>query len=304
MSQRILEFAERTIEVWYGTASGCERAKSATYAMKRDRARKIVRELNLYPTPYWSRFCNFCRPFYGLLLPKSSVTQHSSAGLFSNVRGGDVGLAIAALMVFSAAADAQIRVTVDRNTGVAATKEFKFKTVPSPAKDDAAAKASVTLLVGESDPSGGDLAVLTDGLLPSKAEEPKPNFYFASGSGGGRVRMDFGGVIEIRQVNSYSWHTGAGAPQVYRLYASDGAEIGFNSEPDANTDPMGCGWKLITTVDTRKSRDGGQVGVSVTDVHGILGKYRYLLFGFVATETDDDAGNTFYSEIDVVTKKH
>jgi len=175
--------------------------------------------------------------------------------------------------------------------------------VPAPAKEDAAAKATVTLLVGESDPAGGDLSVLTDGLLPAKADEPKSNFYFASGSGGGRVRMDFGEVIEIKQVNSYSWHTGAGAPQVYLLYASDGAEIGFNAEPNANTDPIDCGWKLITTVDTRKSGDGGQYGVSITDAHGILGKYRYLLFGFVATETDDDAGNTFYSEIDVVTKK-
>lgn len=216
---------------------------------------------------------------------------------------GHVLVFLAASFSLALTAHGQIRVTVDHNTGVAATKEFKFKTAPSPAKDDAAAKATVTLLVGESDPAGGDLSVLTDGLLPTKADEPKPNFYFASGSGGGRVRMDFGSVTEIKQVNSYSWHTGAGAPQVYRLYASDGAEIGFNSEPDANTDPMGCGWKLITTVDTRKSGDGGQVGVSVTDVHGILGKYRYLLFGFVATETDDDAGNTFYSEIDVVTKK-
>ena len=175
--------------------------------------------------------------------------------------------------------------------------------MPVPAEADAAAKATVTLLVGESDPAGGDVSVLTDGLLPAKADEPKSNFYFASGSGGGRVRMDFGGVIEIKQVNSYSWHSGTGAPQVYLLYASDGAEIGFNAEPNANIDPIDCGWKLITTVDTRKSGDGGQYGVSITDVHGILGKYRYLLFGFVATETDDDAGNTFYSEIDVIAKK-
>ncbi|HSP63217.1 MAG TPA: hypothetical protein VLQ90_09570 [Pyrinomonadaceae bacterium] len=212
-------------------------------------------------------------------------------------------MAIAALIVISASAQAQIRVTVDHNTGSAATKEFKFKSVPAPAKNDAAAKATVTLLVGESDPAGGDVSVLTDGLLPTKADDPKANFYFASGSGGGRVRMDFGSVVEIKQVNSYSWHTGAGAPQVYRLYASDGVEVGFSAEPNANTDPLDCGWKLITTVDTRKDGDGGQYGVSITDAHGILGKYRYLLFGFVATETDDDAGNTFYSEIDVVTKK-
>ena len=212
-------------------------------------------------------------------------------------------LVTATLTVLPLNALAQIRVTVDRNTGTAATKDFKFKNVPSPAREDAAAKATVRLLVGESDPAGGDLSVLTDGLLPAKADEPKSNFYFASGSGGGRVRMDFGEVIEIKQVNSYSWHSSTGAPQVYLLYASDGGEIGFNAEPNANTDPIDCGWKLITTVDTRKSGDGGQYGVSITDAHGILGKYRYLLFSFVATETDDDAGNTFYSEIDVVTKK-
>jgi hypothetical protein len=223
--------------------------------------------------------------------------------LFFLARLARLGLALAALTMLTLTAHAQIRVTVDHNMGAAATKDFKFKNVPSPAKDDAAAKAEVTLLVGERDPTGGDLGVLTDGLLPTKADEPKSNFFFASGSGGGRVRMDFGSVIEIKQVNSYSWHPSTGALQVYLLYASDGAEVGFNAEPDANTDPISCGWKLITTVDTRKTGDGGQYGVSITDAHGILGKYRYLLFGFVATETDDDAGNTFYSEIDVIAKK-
>jgi len=211
--------------------------------------------------------------------------------------------AITALSVLALTAHAQIRVTVDHNTGAAATKDFKFKNVPSPARDDAAAKATVTLLVGESDPAGGDVSVLTDGLLPTKADEPKSNFYFAPGSGGGRVRMDFGEAIEIKQVNSYSWHTSTGAPQVYLLYASDGAEVGFNAEPSANVDPNSCGWNLITSVDTRKEGDGGQYGISISVPHGILGKYRYLLFSFVATETDDDAGNTFYSEIDVIAKK-
>ena len=223
--------------------------------------------------------------------------------LFSIARLACLLLATIALIALTPTAHAQIRVSVDHNTGVAATKEFKFKNVPSPTKDDAAAKAAVTLLVGESDPASGDLSVLTDGLLPAKEDEPKSNFFFASGSGGGRVRMDFGGVIEIKQVNTYSWHPSTGALQVYLLYASDGAELGFNSEPDANTDPISCGWKLITTVDTRKRGDGGQYGVSISDARGSLGKYRYLLFGFVATETDDDAGNTFYSEIDVIVKK-
>jgi hypothetical protein len=55
-------------------------------------------------------------------------------------------------------------------------------------------------------------------------------------------------------------------------------------------------------VDTRprQGEGGGQYGVSITDASGVLGKYRYLLFVCVATEADDDWGNTFYSEVDVV----
>src|SRR6202795_2340386 len=100
--------------------------------------------------------------------------------LFSIARLAHLGLVITALTTLALTGHAQIRVTVDRNTGAAATKNFKFKNVPAPAKDDAAAKATVTVLVGESDPAGGDLSVLTDGLLPLKADEPKSNFYFAS----------------------------------------------------------------------------------------------------------------------------
>jgi hypothetical protein len=43
--------------------------------------------------------------------------------------------------------------------------------------------------------------------------------------------------------------------------------------------------------------------VSISDPGGSLGKYRFLLFACVATEVDDDYGNTFYSEVDVIAKK-
>src|SRR2546430_1701971 len=79
----------------------------------------------------------------------------------------------------------------------------------------------------------------------------------------------------------------------------------FNLEPDAKTDPTSCGWKLIASVDTRPKQgaSGGQYGVSITDASGSLGKFRYLLFDAVPTESDDAWGNTFFSEIDVVAKK-
>jgi len=58
----------------------------------------------------------------------------------------------------------------------------------------------------------------------------------------------------------------------------------------------------LTRIDTRPSKGemGGQYGVSISDSSGTLGHYRYLLFVMACTESDDDFGNTFYSEIDVI----
>ena len=214
---------------------------------------------------------------------------------------------IAAMLLGAALAGrAQITVTVDRNLGRDANPEFRFKLVRPPVKDDAAARARLTLLAGQADPAGADLSALTDGILPTAENQSKSNFSFDSGSSGGRFSMDLGSVIEIKQINSYSWHSGNGAPQVYALYASDGADPKFCAEPKGDVDPASCGWTLVTSVDTRRGRggdSGGQYGASINDARGSLGKYRYLLFECSATETDDDAGNTFFSEIDVVAKK-
>jgi hypothetical protein len=43
--------------------------------------------------------------------------------------------------------------------------------------------------------------------------------------------------------------------------------------------------------------------VSIADAGGMLGKFRYLLFDVVPTETDDPWGNTFFSEIVVPARK-
>jgi hypothetical protein len=208
---------------------------------------------------------------------------------------------LAALLGVALSAHAQITVTVERNIGADATKSFKFKNF-RPLKDDAAAKATLTLLSGE---VGSDLNVLTDGLLPENDDDPKANFSFADGSSGGRFRIDLGDVIEIKQINSYSWHSGARASQVYRLYGSVGAEQGFCPEPRGGVNPATCGWKVITMVDTRRNggEGGGQYLAAISEVHGSLGQYRYLLFDCWAAENDDDFGNTFYSEIDVIAKK-
>ena len=211
----------------------------------------------------------------------------------------------AALLTFTFTTHAQVRITTDHNSNAAATGAFKFKNVPLPTKDDAAAKATMFLFEGEIDGNGADLGALIDGALPTEEDQPAANFFWNAGTGGGRFSMDLGSVIDIAQVNTYSWHPNTRGPQVYKLWASDGGDPKFNSAPKSNTDPTTCGWKLITVVDTRskEGNDGGQFGVSITDARGSLGKYRYLLFDCYVTETGDEFGNTFYSEIDVVAKK-
>lgn len=221
------------------------------------------------------------------------------------LKASQAGFAFALLFGIALTAYGQISITIDHNIGAAATSEFKFQRVRSPARDDAASRAKLTLVDGQLDSNGANLNALIDGMLPTSEDEPGANVFFNARSFGGRFRIDFGNVIEIAQVNSYSWHTSARGPQLYKLYASDGSEAGLDLAPKRGIDPVTCGWKFIATVSTLPERgeDGRQYGVSITDKSGSLGKYRYLLFDCWVTETADDWGNTFYSEIDVVGKK-
>lgn len=214
---------------------------------------------------------------------------------------------LCAILAVAAAANADVKTTVERNQDEKATPAFKFKNVPSPAKDNLARKAKVKIVDGTNDDLGGGLEQVNDGKLPSQEDEPESNFFFAQNTDGGRLVFDLGKAIEFKQVNTYSWHPNTRGPQVYKLYVSDGTGKNFQVEPKRGTDPAKAGWKLIATVDTRpkdKDNQGGQYGASTADSDGkAIGKYRYLLFDVNRTEGDDAFGNTFYSEIVVVEKK-
>lgn len=177
---------------------------------------------------------------------------------------------------------ASTQVVVEHNDE---TRDFRFKTVPRPARNDAATEATFTMVEGRKDSNSGDLDRLHDGKLPTTADMLNANFFFAPGSTGGTVQVDLGRAIDIRDINTYSWHLNDRAPQVYTLFAG---------EPND--------WKQIARVDTRSQsgEPGGQYGVSVTDSTGRIGRYRYLLFAISRTETNDPFGNTFFSEIDVI----
>lgn len=214
---------------------------------------------------------------------------------------------VLAMLSVAGLARADVKATVDHNDNDHSTPEFKFAHVPSPSKDDAATKAKFTIVEGEQDPNGAGLEALHDGLLPAEADEPASNFFFNAGTEGGRIGIDLGSVMPVEQVNTYSWHPNTRGPQVYKVYAADGKAEGFKADPKKDVDPEKAGWKLIAKVDTRPKDGadaGGQYGVSVADdAKKPLGEYRYILIDVVRTESDDDFGNTFYSEIDVVAAK-
>ena len=195
-------------------------------------------------------------------------------------------------------------VVFDHNANDVASREFKFKNVPSPVANDAASNAKFTLVGGELDAGSAQLNSLVDGRLPADEDDPGTNVFFSAGSSGGRFRMDLGKAIEIAQVNSYSWHPNSRGPQLYKLYAAEGSETNLDLDPKRGVDPATRGWKFIATVNTlpQQGEDGGQYGASVTNSSGTLGQYRYLLFDCYVTELYDNWGNTFYSEIDVIAK--
>jgi len=214
-------------------------------------------------------------------------------------------LGIVVASTFALSSPAEIRTLVEHNDNEHASAAFKFKSIASPSKTDAATKAKFSILDGEQDPNGGWLDKLHDGAVPTEEDQPSENFFFNAGTPGGRILVDLGSVIEIKAVNTYSWHPNTRGPQVYELFASNGASTEFKAEPKKGADMEKAGWKKIAKVDTRpkSGEPGGQYAVSISDSDGALGKYRYLLFDMVQTETDDTFGNTFYSEIDVLTNK-
>ena len=166
--------------------------------------------------------------------------------------------------------EGDIKVAVEHIANGDATDKFKFKTIPAVAKANAATSAKFSLVTGEQDPAGAGLEKLHDGLLPSGEDAPDDNFFFNAGTDGGRIEVDLTKAIDIKEINTYSWHPNTRGPQVYKLYASDGTTDGFKAKPDGSTDPVKAGWKLLASVDTRPKdgEPGGQYGVSITSGSG------------------------------------
>ncbi len=198
----------------------------------------------------------------------------------------------------------EINVVVERIDNDNATPAFEFKNIRPPFGTTAAASAQFTILSGVPSQNGaGGLDKLHDGEAPTEPDQPEENFFFAHGTAGGRILVDLGRSIAIKEVDTYSWHPNTRGPQVYNLYAGDATQEGFDSKlEEVSGVPAKGGWRLIAKVDTRPQAGpmGGQYGVSISDPKGVIGTNRYLLLEVRATESNDPFGNTFYSEIAVI----
>lgn len=213
--------------------------------------------------------------------------------------------AIGDSMPRAAALNSRVQVRVEHHLPRESRADASFKTVPNPtAEQNVASTARFTVVDGGTGQYSGGTGVLNDGRLASGDDRPGECFYFEWGSLEGRLRIDLAQPTAIRQFNTYSWHNSHRAPQVYKVYASDGTARSFNPSPKIGTDPASCGWTRIATVDSRPASgpDGGQYAVSISGVSGSMGTYRHLLLVAFATETVDDWGGTFFSEMDVIGK--
>src|SRR5215472_3259976 len=92
-------------------------------------------------------FCDraFCPPITGAHVAITSDHGDSSCPGCIIHNMGLRGLILGLLLNTALAVFPQVKVTIDHNTGNSATAEFKFKKVPSPAKNNLAAKAKLKM---------------------------------------------------------------------------------------------------------------------------------------------------------------
>lgn len=210
-------------------------------------------------------------------------------------------LAGAALWVAALSVPAEIQV-ISEHRSETDGPPFRFSRVPPASDRDTASRAAFRLLLGEPDDNSGPLTVLHDGRLPAEPDEPAANFFFAAGTRGGLILVDFGSPTPLRYIATFSRHPSTRGPQRYELYGATGDESGFRLAPDETRALAELGWKHLASVNTRPSNGpgGGQHGVLITNPVGPLGPFRYLLFEIHTTDPAIPFGNTFYSEIDAV----
>ena len=196
------------------------------------------------------------------------------------------------------------------------TPAFKFPTIEPPsAKDHADASqhhATIRVLNGKPHPKSGPVEVLLDGRGQSGPDSPRESFFFDENSSG-LIIVDLGRAIDVRRINTYSWHTNKinnrdhiRAVQRYYLYGSRGPK-----PPGTVGDLAANGWTPIVRVNSdeffgfpHEVARPAQQGVSIAAEHGPLGNYQFLLWDVRPSpswrsDRSPVEDNAFFGEFDV-----
>ncbi|QDU54309.1 basic secretory protein-like protein [Aeoliella mucimassa] len=212
-----------------------------------------------------------------------------------------VGCLLSLVVISTSTLQAEVTTTVDALPLEKATAEFKFEQVPAPSATDAANIATIKATPRRRFFRSTPEFALHDGKLATTQDDPSNSFFFSTG--GGFVLFDLGKNVDIKQINSYSWHPNLRAAQVYTVWgAAEGTE-NLNLDAENMEDPTESGWTMVAKVDTRPAMqgEGGQVGVSIADSEGAsVGSYRYVLLDIEPTNNRQRYADTFYTEIDIV----
>src|SRR5207247_9089805 len=94
---------------------------------------------------------------------------------------------VASVLALGTTSRAEIKIVADHNSNESATRNFKFKNVPSPVRSDAAALVKFTIVDGEKDANGGAIDKLNDGRVRGRDDQPSQNFFLSAGTTGGRL---------------------------------------------------------------------------------------------------------------------
>ena len=201
------------------------------------------------------------------------------------------------------------------------TAAFRFPTIEPPSDRDTADQsqgragirvAKGTLAATKADGSAPPEALL-DGHAQSRPDSPEESVYFANNVDG-LLLLDLSRAVSIARINSYSWHQNGTfadqrvrAVQKFRLYGFAGDQA-----PPTEGRLTEAGWTLIARVNSdeffrvAEPRDRpAQQACSITGAHGLVGRYRFLLWEFQGTQGPGtrDTNPTFYGEIDVHEKR-
>jgi hypothetical protein len=194
------------------------------------------------------------------------------------------------------------------------TAAFKFPTIEPPSDKDYAdasqGHASIRVFRGKPHVNSEPLAVLLDGRGQSTADSRAQSFFFSDNTSG-MILLNLGRSVNVRKVNTYSWHQDYDRPAI-RIRATQNYLLYGSNDPESPSvdHEIGNGWTLIARVNTDEffgmpeaEARPAQQGVSISAGQGPIGQYRYLLWDVRPTrsntETEPCTDNKFYGEFDV-----